>query len=85
MATKKTAPKETSRLTIITNGAEECIVKIKGDPMHLTAALASLMSHEDENNQFREMIALAIQVVLHDKKSKKKKTVKKKAAPKKKK
>ncbi len=85
MATKKPAPKETSRLTIITDSAKECTVKIKGDPMQLTAALASLMSQEDENNQFREMMSLAIQVVLHMDKDEKKKPVKKKAAPKKKK
>lgn len=85
MATKKATPKEISRLTITTNSEEECTVRIKGDSMALTAALAALMSIEHENNQFREMMALAIQVVLHADKQSKKKSTKKKAATKKKK
>ena len=85
MATKKPVVKETSRITIITNSEEECIVKLKGDPMIATAALAALMTADNENNQFREMMALAIQVVLHEDKQSKKKSTKKKAAPKKKK
>ena len=85
MATKKPVIKETSRITIITNSEEECIVKLKGDPMIATAALAALMTADHEDNQFREMMALAIQVVLHEDKQSKKKSTKKKAAPKKKK
>ena len=85
MATKKPVVKDTSRITIITNSEEECIVKLKGDSMIATAALAALMAADHEDNQFREMMALAIQVVLHEDKQSKKKSTKKKAAPKKKK
>ncbi len=86
MATKKQAAKETARLTIVCDSNQESTVKIKGDLHTLTAALASLMAHEDEDNVFREMMALAIQVVLYeDKQSKKKPATKKKAAAKKKK
>lgn len=86
MATKKQIVKETARLTLICDSSEACTVKIKGEPQTLTAAIASLMAHEDEKNVFREMIALAIRVVLHEDEQKKKKSaIKKKAAPKKKK
>lgn len=90
MATKKAAvkaaPTETARLTIVCDSSETCSVKIKGDRQTLTAALACLMATEDENNAFREMMSLAIQVVIAEDKSKKaakKKAVTKKAAPKK--
>ncbi len=86
MATKKQTVKETARLTIICDSNQESTVKIKGDLHTLTAALASLMAHEDEDNVFREMMALAIRVVLEEDKQKKKKpATKKKAAVKKKK
>ena len=88
MATKKqTKAKETARLTIVCDSNQESTVKIKGDLQTLTAALASLMSYEDEENVFREMMGLAIQVVLEEDKRKKKKKLatKKKAAVKKKK
>lgn len=86
MATKKQTVKETARLTIICDSNHESTVKIKGDLHTLTAALASLMAHEDENNMFREMMALAIQVVIsEDKQKKKRSATKKKAAVKKKK
>ena len=78
--TKKASPKETARLTIICDSSETCAVKVKGDRTTLTAALAALMATEDENNVFREMMALAIRVVLEEGK---KKPAKKKAAPKK--
>lgn len=85
MATKKSATKaaskETARLTIVCNSDEQCSVSVKGDRVTLTAALAALMATEDENNSFREMMSLAIQVVLAE--SNKKKPAKKKAAPKK--
>ena len=97
MATKKaavkTAPTETARLTIVCDSSETCSVKIKGDRNTLTAALACLMATEDENNAFREMMTLAIRVVIAEDKSKKaakkkavtpKKAAPKKAAPKKK-
>lgn len=86
MATKKKTVKETARLTIICDSNQESTVKIKGDVHTLTAALASLMANEDEDNVFRKIMALAIQVVLYEDKQKKKKpATKKKAAPKKKK
>ena len=85
MATKKQTVKETARLTIICDSNQESTVRIKGDLHTLTAALASLMAHEDENNVFREMMALAIRVVLEEDKQKKKSATKKKAAVKKKK
>lgn len=86
MATKKPVVKETARLTIICDSNQESTVRIKGDIHTLTAALASLMAHEDEDNVFREMMALAIRVVLEEDKQKKKKfATKKKAAAKKKK
>ena len=86
MATTKTAVKETARITIICNSNEECTVKTKGDMTTMTAALACLMATDDENNQFRNMMSVAIQVVLaaDGKKPAKKKAVVKKAAPKKK-
>ena len=87
MATKKAAT-ETARLTIICNSDETCSVKTKGDMTTLTAALACLMDTDDENNQFRNMMSLAIQVVIAEsnkkKPAKKKKAVVKKDAPKKK-
>ena len=89
MATKKSAtkaaPKETARLTIVCNSDEQCSVSVKGDRVTLTAALAALMATEDENNTFREMMALAIRAVLEEDKKKpaKKKAITKKAAPKK--
>ena len=72
--------KETARLTIICNADEECTVKTKGDPGTLTAALACLMANDDEENQFRNMMGLAIRVVLEagEQKPKKKKVAKKK-------
>lgn len=86
MATKKQTIKETARLTITCDSNQESTVRIKGDIHTLTAALASLMAHEDEYNVFREIMALAIQVVLEESKQKKKKpATKKKAAVKKKK
>lgn len=86
MATKKPVVKETARLTITCDSNQESTVRIKGDIHTLTAALASLMAHENENNVFREMMALAIQVVLHEnKQNKKKRVTKKKTAVKKKK
>ena len=86
MATTKTAVKETARITIICNSNEECTVKTKGDMTTMTAALACLMATDDENNQFRSMMSVAIQVVLaaDGEKPAKKKAVVKKAAPKKK-
>lgn len=87
MATKKaavkSAPKETARLTITCDSSETCSVKIKGDIQTLTAALACLMATEDENNAFREMMSLAIQVVIAEDENKKK-AAKKKAVTKKK-
>lgn len=89
MATKKAAtkaaPKETARLTIVCNSNEECTVGIKGDTHTLTAALAGLMAEDDENNTFRQMMSVAIRVVLdvEKKKAAKKKAAKKNAAPKK--
>jgi hypothetical protein len=87
-ATKK-AVKEVARLTIVCTSDEVCAVKTKGDPGTLTAALACLMANDDEDNQFRNMMGLAIRVVLEagDKVKKavpKKKAAVKKAAPKKK-
>lgn len=78
MATKKSVVKETARLTITCDSNQESTVKIKGDIHTLTAALASLMAHEDEDNVFREMMALAIRVVLEQDKQKKKKSATKK-------
>lgn len=87
MATTKDV-KETARLTIICNSNEECSVKTKGDMTTMTAALACLMDTDVENNQFRNMMSLAIQVVIAEnnkkKPAKKKKAVVKKDAPKKK-
>lgn len=90
MATKKAAtkaaPKETARLTIVCNSNEECSVGIKGDTQTLTAALAGLMAEDDERNTFRQMMAVAIRVVLdveEKKTTKKKKAVTKKAITKK--
>lgn len=88
MATKKVAakvaPKETARLTIVCNGKKECSVKTKGDRTIMIAALACLLDADDENNEFREMMALAIQVFIAEKENKKKPAKKKAATSKKK-
>lgn len=76
MATKSV--EETARLTITCDSSKTCSVKVKGDREILTAALACLMDEEDENNEFREMMSLAIQVVLYEEKRKKKKSATKK-------
>ena len=73
--------KETARLTIVCTSDEVCAVKTKGNPATLTAALACLMANDDDENQFRNMMGLAIQVVLE---ASEQKPRKKKAAPKKK-
>jgi len=77
---EKKDPKEIARLTIICNADEECTVKTKGDPQTLIAALACLMDNDDENNTFRQMMGIAIKVVLEasEQKPKKKKAAKKK-------
>ena len=91
MATKKKTTNQKAKLEIICNGDEELQVKIDGDKDVLTVALACLMSLDDENNEFRQLMATAISVVVYKnqldekKAAKKKKLVKKKAAPKKKK
>ena len=67
---------ETAVLTISCYKNNECEVNITGDPFSLTAALAGLMSPEsdDEKNVFRQMMTLAIELVIEeDKKSKKSK------------
>lgn len=89
MATKKKTTNQKAKLEIICNGDEELRVKIDGDKDVLTVALACLMSLDDENNEFRQLMATAISVVVYknqlDEKKAAKKLVKKKAAPKKKK
>jgi hypothetical protein len=80
---EKKDPKEVARLTIICNADEECTVKTKGDPQTLIAALACLMDNDDENNTFRQMMAIAIQVVITEHEMKEKKAAKRKAAKKK--
>ena len=81
MATTKDV-KETGRLTIICNSDDTCTVKTKGNMTELTAALACLLVSDDENNQFRSMMALAMQLILTE--SDEKPAKKKKAAVKKK-
>ena len=63
MATTKDV-KETGRLTIICNSDDTCTVKTKGNMTELTAALACLLVNDNENNQFRSMMALAMQLIL---------------------
>ena len=81
MATTKDV-KETGRLTIICNSDDTCTVKTKGNRTELTAALACLLMNDNENNQFRSMMALAMQLILTE--SDEKPAKKKKAAVKKK-
>lgn len=81
MATTKDV-KETGRLTIICNSDDTCTVKTKGNMTDLTAALACLLMNDNENNQFRSMMALAMQLILTE--SDEKPAKKKKAAVKKK-
>ena len=81
MATTKDV-KETGRLTIICNSDDTCTVKTKGNMTELTAALAFLLVNDNENNQFRSMMALAMQLILTE--SDEKPAKKKKAAVKKK-
>lgn len=85
MATTKDV-KETARLTIICSSDDTCTVKTKGNMTELTAALACLLVNDNENNQFRSMMALAMQLILtesDEKPAKKKKAIAKEAAPKK--
>ena len=80
MATTKDV-KETGRLTIICNSDDTCTVKTKGNMTELTAALACLLVSDDENNQFRSMISVAMRLILtesDDKPEKKKKAAVKK-------
>ena len=81
MATTKDV-KETVRLTIICNSDDTCTVKTKCNMTELTAALACLLMNDNENNQFRSMMALAMQLILTE--SDEKPAKKKKAAVKKK-
>ena len=83
MATKKSV-KETARLTIVCDSADECTVKVKGDRLQIIQAFSILLETEHDENEFREMMALAMKIVLEGDKNKKR-TTKKKAVPKKKK
>jgi thymidine phosphorylase len=74
--------KETARLTIICNNKEQCTVKTKGDMNEMTAALACLMDTNHEDNKFREMMAIAIQLIITEHEMKEKKAAKKKSNPK---
>ena len=90
MATKKKTTTPVAKLEILCKSDNICEVKIEGDLMALTAALASLMADNDEENKFRDMLSTAIQVVLFQdqadkEKAKKKAATKKKTAIKKKK
>lgn len=82
MATKKKATNQKAKLEIICNGDDELEVKIDGDKDVLTVALACLMSLDDENNEFRQLMSTAISVVVYktqlDEKKAAKKLVKKK-------
>lgn len=83
MATKKPA-KETARLTIVCDSADECTVRVKGDRLQIIQAFSILLETEHDENEFREMMALAMKIVLEGDKNKKR-TTKKKAVAKKKK
>jgi len=78
MSTKKSAAEETARLTITCDATDKCNVEIKGDKHCLTAAFATLLMNDDNDNEFREMIELAIHVVVKEQKRNKKAAVKKK-------
>ena len=80
---EKKDPKEVARLTIICNADEECTVKTKGDHQTLIAAFACLMDNHEENNTFRQMMEIALQVIITEHEMKEKKAAKKKAAKKK--
>lgn len=84
MATKKPV-KETARLTIICDSDKECSVTVKGDRFDIISGFAALLEVESEDNEFRNMLSVAMKLFLDDKKDKKKRTTKKKADPKKKK
>lgn len=84
MATKKKATDVVAKLEIVCTSNEEADVKIEGDLESLIAALASLMSYDDEENAFRQMMTTAIQVVLFQDALEQKKAPKKKAVTKKK-
>lgn len=66
--------KEVAKLSITCSDNDECEVIIDGDSLALTAALAGLMSPESdkEENTFRHMMTMAIELVVEmEKKSKK--------------
>ena len=84
MATKKKQI-ETARLEIVCFENEECEVKVNGVAKDLTAAIASVLSNDAEDNKLRSIIHAAIAVVLFMERVEKNQPVKKKAAPKKKK
>jgi len=58
-------------------------VKTKGDMNEMTAALACLIDTNHEDNKFREMMAVAIQLIITEHEMKEKKAAKKKAVKKK--
>lgn len=84
MATKKKQA-ETARLEIICLDNQEAKVKINGNPQDLTAAIASLLTDESEDNSLRYIFHTAISVILFMDQREKKKPAKKNIAPKKKK
>ena len=84
MATKKPVVKETARLTIVCDSADECTVRVKGDRLQIIQAFSILLETEHDENEFREMMALAMKIILEEDKNKKRATKKKVAAKKKK-
>ena len=87
--TKQMAKKEITKIEIVCRNSKECSVDISGDRKELVAALASLIADDDENNEFHQLIHVAMAVVMFEKQRKEspapKKAAKKKAAPVKKK
>jgi hypothetical protein len=80
------AKKELTRIEIICKDNKECTVDISGDRKQLIAALASLIADDNEENEFNELIHVAMSVVMFAKKlDMEESKPKKKAAPKKKK
>ncbi len=61
------AKKEKGRIEIVCNNDKEVTVTVEGERPDLIAALAGLISDDDENNEFHQLIHVAMTVALYKK------------------
>ncbi len=81
--TNQMAKKEKGRIEIVCNNDKEVTVTVEGERQDLIAALAGLISDDDENNEFHQLIHVAMTLALYKKQLDEEK-LKKRAAAKKK-